>query len=172
MNDEIIRLEIYVESIRPILIKIQKREWYKREMVEFEKLAANPARLRGSSTQLLREERFRKDLSREFPKLTDDLRRMVFEWEESSGNKVIYGGEPYLETMNKEKLSIDFELLHLRLLTKCQLLVQPIKEEILVKETNNRSTSSPPLSRNRKTTTSKIPTMNFVNSNRKINKQT
>jgi hypothetical protein len=28
-------------------------------MVEFEKLAANPARLRGSSTQLLREERFR-----------------------------------------------------------------------------------------------------------------
>jgi hypothetical protein len=60
MNDEIHRLEIYVESIRPILIKIQKREWYKREMVEFEKHAANPARLRGSSTQLLREERFRR----------------------------------------------------------------------------------------------------------------
>jgi hypothetical protein len=59
MDDEINRLEIYVESIRPILIKIQKREWYKREMVEFEKRAANPARLRGSSTQLLREERFR-----------------------------------------------------------------------------------------------------------------
>ena len=59
MNDEIIRLESYVESIRPILVKIQKREWYKREMVEFEKHAANPARLRGSSTQLLREERFR-----------------------------------------------------------------------------------------------------------------
>jgi hypothetical protein len=59
MNDEITRLEIYVESIRPVLIKIQKREWYKREMVEFEKHAANPARLRGSSRQLIREERFR-----------------------------------------------------------------------------------------------------------------
>jgi hypothetical protein len=59
MNDEINRLEIYVESIRPLLIKIQKREWYKKEMVEFEKRAANPERLRGNSTQLLREERFR-----------------------------------------------------------------------------------------------------------------
>jgi len=59
INDEINRLEIYVESIRPLLIKIQKREWYKKEMVEFEKHAANPARLRGSSTQLLKEERFR-----------------------------------------------------------------------------------------------------------------
>ena len=60
INDEIIRLEIYVESIRPLLVKIQKREWYKREMVEFEKHAGDPARLRGSSTQLLKEERFRK----------------------------------------------------------------------------------------------------------------
>lgn len=59
MTDEINRLHAYVESIKPILIKIQKREWYKKEMVEFEQRAANPARLRGSSSQLLREERFR-----------------------------------------------------------------------------------------------------------------
>ena len=58
MIDEIQRLEAYVESIRSILVKIQKREWFKREMVEFEKRAANPARLKGSSTQLLREEKF------------------------------------------------------------------------------------------------------------------
>jgi hypothetical protein len=96
---------------------------------------------------------------------------MVAEWEESSGKKLIYGGESYLETMNKEKLSVDFELLHLRLLTKCQLLVQPIKEDILLKQPNSRSSSSPPLSRNRiTTTTSRIPTMNVGNSNRKINK--
>ncbi len=96
---------------------------------------------------------------------------MVAEWEESSGKKLIYGGEPYLETMNKEKLSVDFELLHLRLLTKCQLLVQPIKDYMKSNENNHRSTSSPPLSRNR-ITTSRIPTMNFVNTNKKINKQT
>jgi hypothetical protein len=99
---------------------------------------------------------------------------MVAEWEESSGKKLIYGGEPYLETMNKEKLSVDFELLHLRLLTKCQLLVQPIKDEITSNDHNHRSTSSPPLSRNRvtttTTTTSRIPTMNVVNTNRKTNK--
>lgn len=60
INDEINRLEQYVESIRPLLTRIQKREWYKKEMVEFEKRAGDPARLRGSSTQLLKEERFRK----------------------------------------------------------------------------------------------------------------
>lgn len=60
INDEVTRLELYVESIRPLLIKIQKREWYKKEMVEFERHAGDPARLRGSSTQLLKEERFRK----------------------------------------------------------------------------------------------------------------
>jgi hypothetical protein len=96
---------------------------------------------------------------------------MVNEWEESTSKKLIYGGEPYLETMNKEKLSVDFELLHLRLLTKCQLLVQPIQDETVSNQSHNRSTSTPPLTRNR-TTTSRIPTMNFVNSNRKINKQT
>lgn len=59
MNDEISRLEQYIESIRPLLTKIQKREWYKREMIEFEKRAGDPARLRGNSMQLLKEERFR-----------------------------------------------------------------------------------------------------------------
>ncbi|CAF3356101.1 unnamed protein product [Rotaria socialis] len=146
MNDEIHRLETYVESIRPLLTKIQKREWYKREMIEFEKHAADPARLRGSSTQLLKEERFRKELSREFPKLTDDLRFMVAEWEESIGKKIIYGGESYLETMNKEKLSVDFELLHLRLLTKCQVLVQGKSDQKISTENNNQSTSSTILS--------------------------
>ncbi len=193
MDDEINRLEIYVESIRPLLIKIQKREWFKKEMVEFEKHAGDPARLRGSSTQLLREEKFRikilvylfiyedylsfcflgKDLSREFPKLTDDLRRTVAEWEESTGKKLIYGGEPYLETMNKEKLSVDFELLHLRLLTKCQLLVQPIKDDDTISVASSiQSPPSTPSSSTHRTSTSRIPTMSFTNSNRKIKKPT
>lgn len=108
---------------------------------------------------------------------------MVAEWEESSNKKLIYGGEPYLETMNKEKLGVDFELLHLRLLTKCQLLVQPIPDQpeqpiipqkqqqqqsrpAANSKNHSRSTSTPPLSRNRNST-SRIPTMTFVNSNRK-----
>jgi hypothetical protein len=65
-------------------------------------------------------------------------------------------GEPYLETMNKEKLSVDFELLHLRLLTKCQLLVQPIKDDTPSIATSIPSTPSRPSSAQK--TTSRIPT--------------
>lgn len=89
---------------------------------------------------------------------------MVAEWEIQTGKKLIYGGESYLDTMNKEKLSVDFELLHLRLLTKCQVLVQTTQPETPPVRPTNRSTSTPPLSRSR------IPTINFVNSNRKIKK--
>lgn len=92
---------------------------------------------------------------------------MVAEWEEETGRKLIYGGEPYLDTMNKEKLSVDFELLHLRLLTKCQILVQPTDEDLNPK-TNVQIPSGSP---NRSNST-RIPTMNFTNSNRKLNKQT
>lgn len=103
---------------------------------------------------------------------------MVAEWEEATGKKVIYGGEPYLETMNKEKLSVDFELLHLRLLTKCQILVQqPVTVETVLNE--NTVQSSPPPSPSpsnssrspRTSSVSRIPTMNFKNSNRKVHKQ-
>lgn len=102
---------------------------------------------------------------------------MVAEWEGSSGKKLIYGGEPYLETMNKEKLSVDFELLHLRLLTKCQLLVQPIKDDTTSMASSIPSPPSTPTRpssahKTTTTTTTRIPTMNFVNSNRKTNKQT
>ena len=104
------------------------------------------------------------------------------EWEETSSNKLIYGGEPYLDTMNKEKLSVDFELLHLRLLTKCQLLVQPVKDQTMSLSLASQPPSPPSTPTSPITTTrspsaqrlsaSRIPTMSFTNSQRKINKPT
>lgn len=122
-----------------------------------------------------------KDLSREFPKLTDDLRLMVAEWEESSGKKLIYGGESYLQTMNQEKLNVDFELLHLRLLTKCHVLVQHTVDDTISITSSIQSPPSTPLlssstssspSSIHKIPTSRIPTMSFRNSNRKLNRHT
>ncbi|CAF4956761.1 unnamed protein product, partial [Rotaria magnacalcarata] len=48
--------------------------------------------------------------------------------------------------MNKEKLSVDFELLHLRLLTKCQVLVQGKSDQKISTENKNQLTSSTILS--------------------------
>ena len=118
-----------------------------------------------------------KDLSREFPKLTDDLRRDVAKWEESSGRKLIYGSESYLETMNKEKFSVDFELLHLRLLTKCQVLTQPIEDDLISIPNNSQSSPSTPLSSLKslssamqKGMSNGISTTNVANNNRKLYK--
>ncbi|CAF0781896.1 unnamed protein product [Didymodactylos carnosus] len=119
MEEEIERLEKYIASIRQILTKIQKREWYKHEMIEFEKIAGEPNRLKGSSIQLIKEEKFRKDLAKEFPKLTEDLRTMIADWERNDSKKrLFFRGEPYLSILNAETFSPDFELLHLKLLTK------------------------------------------------------
>eukprot|EP01111_Echinosteliopsis_oligospora_P009857 TRINITY_DN2969_c0_g1_i1.p1 TRINITY_DN2969_c0_g1~~TRINITY_DN2969_c0_g1_i1.p1 ORF type:complete len:292 (+),score=115.99 TRINITY_DN2969_c0_g1_i1:244-1119(+) len=116
---EIDRLEKYLESIRPILKMITRREWIKDEMLTFEKSASDPNRLFGSSTQLNKEEQFRKIVATEFPKLTDDLKKKIAAWEsDHPSERIIYASRPYLNTMGKETESPDFSLMHLKLLTK------------------------------------------------------
>jgi len=98
---------------------IIRRELSKSEMCNFEDKASNPSRLLGNSTQLLKEEKFRKIVAVEYPKLTDDLRRQIAKWErQNSPQRIIFASYPYLDTMNDEKESPEFGLMHLKLLLK------------------------------------------------------
>ena len=72
------------------------------------------------SRQLLREENFRKLVSREFPKLSEDLKEVLRTWEEEGGKPLAFDGEPYLVTMGREQENPNFGLLHLKLLTSPQ----------------------------------------------------
>lgn len=119
MLTEVARLEMYLESIRPLLKMIARREWIKSEMHSFENKASNPDRLFRNSSQLLNEEKFRKIVATEFPKLTDDLRKQIAIWEQQNvPQRIIYASYPYLDTMNEEKECPEFSLMHLRLLKK------------------------------------------------------
>ena len=115
---EIERLRGLWQSMGAILKHIERREWIKSEMKRFEKTASDPNRFKGSSTRLLEEEKFRKVVAKEFPRLTTTLRKTLVKWQKEHGGEAFYyAGEPYLETMNKEEDNPNFELLHLRLLT-------------------------------------------------------
>lgn len=115
---EIARLIQLWNSMGALLKLIERREWIKSEMKRFEKSASDPNRFKGSSTRLLEEEKFRKIVAKEFPRLTNTLRKNLVKWQkEHSGEAFYYAGEPYLDTMNKEEENPNFELLHLRLLT-------------------------------------------------------
>jgi hypothetical protein len=114
---EISRLENLLERMAPLLKMILRREWFKQEMKEFEKSASDPNRLFQDSGRLLQEEKFRKLVAKEFPKLTEDLRTLLQNWNTDGGEPFSFKGEPYLETMAREQEMPNFGLLHLKLLT-------------------------------------------------------
>ncbi|KAI5284496.1 hypothetical protein KEM54_001288, partial [Ascosphaera aggregata] len=102
---EITRLEALKEERAPILNLIEK---HKSIIEDKEALAASSqdaSRLmsRGISgqkrdpTRLLREEKMRKRIAKELPKVEADLRKLLTQWEEDTGRPFLVHGEPYLD---------------------------------------------------------------------------
>lgn len=117
-RQEIRRLRKLFSVLEPLLRRIERREWIKEQMRVFEQGASDPNRFRGNSSRLLQEEKFRKIVSKEFPRLTEELRETLEAWyEEHGGEAFYYDGESYLDTMDMEDEDPSFHLLHLRLLS-------------------------------------------------------
>lgn len=83
MRQEVKTLTERLERMGPLIKLIVRREWIKSEMKAFEKKASDPSRLFGRSTQLLEEEKFRKIVANEFPRLTEKLQRGLTKYEVS-----------------------------------------------------------------------------------------
>lgn len=101
---EIARLEALLEERQPILVLINKH----RELIdEKEQLAASSndsSRLmaRGSArdpTRLLREEKMRKRIAKELPRIEVELKRALEKWEDDYGEPLLVHGENYLDTL-------------------------------------------------------------------------
>jgi hypothetical protein len=86
LNQEIDRLQALYTTMAPILKLIVQREQIKSDMEIFEHTASDPKRFFSREAgRLLKEEKFRRMVSKDFPKLTEQLHSLLAEWEKKHG---------------------------------------------------------------------------------------
>lgn len=107
---ELARLEALKEQRAPILALVDRHRTLVTEQKELQASAQDASRLMGRGQKgekrdpgkLLREEKMRKRIARELPKVSADLYKALEEWEDEYGRQFLVHGEPYLETLEEE----------------------------------------------------------------------
>lgn len=110
-ENEISRLLLEVEDSTYILERIEKHMKLKNEVEEFEATTSDPNRLFGKGQRdpgrLLREEKFRKRISRELPKVTKELEGSLLEYEAMKGRAFLVHGKPYFDVIYEQDLAVE-----------------------------------------------------------------
>ncbi|KAF2453174.1 microtubule associated protein-domain-containing protein [Lineolata rhizophorae] len=102
---EIDRLENLKHQRLPVLALIDKHRALIKERDDLAASAADPSRLiakkgeRRDPTRLLREEKMRKRIAKELPKVGQDLQRALESWEDEYGRPFLVHGERYLDEL-------------------------------------------------------------------------
>lgn len=108
-ENEISRLQLEVEDSKYILERIEKHMKLKNEVQEFEATTRDPNRLFGKGQRdpgrLLREEKFRKRISRELPKVTKELEGSLLEYEAMKGHAFLVHGKSYFDVIYEQDLA-------------------------------------------------------------------
>ena len=108
---EIERLEHLKEQRAPCLSLIEKHKGLLRDKEELEAASQDASRLmsRGQKGEkrdpgkLLREEKMRKRIAKELPKVTAELRKVLEQWEDEYGRPFLVHGERYLDILEAEE---------------------------------------------------------------------
>jgi len=101
IEQEIESLQEKQRRMGPLLEFVRQRTEIKQQMMEYQLKANDPKRFRVPGA-LLKEEKWRKHVSKHLPKLTEQLRQLVPPWEQANGPFVI-DGRSYLQTMQAEE---------------------------------------------------------------------
>ncbi|ORZ15019.1 microtubule associated protein-domain-containing protein [Absidia repens] len=103
---EIERLKHMVEDQKYILDKVERHMKLLQEIQDFESNTNDPKRLFGKGQRdpgrLLREEKFRKRISKELPKSKRDLEGALREFQTFTGSPFTVYGEPYLDQLTAD----------------------------------------------------------------------
>lgn len=107
-EQEIARLEALKEQRAPILAAVDRHRQLIREREDLEKSSHDASRLTGKGQKgekrdpgkLLREEKMRKRITKELPKVEIDLRRTLEAWEDEYGRPFCVHGERYLDELD------------------------------------------------------------------------
>jgi hypothetical protein len=102
-ENEISRLQLEYEDSKCILELIDKHMKLQRELQDFEATTRDPNRLFGKGQRdpgrLLREEKFRKRINRELPKVTKELEGFLLEYEALKAKPFLVYGKPYFNVI-------------------------------------------------------------------------
>ncbi|GAA5976333.1 hypothetical protein JCM5350_001424 [Sporobolomyces pararoseus] len=105
------KVEVEVEDARVVLERLERYFEVVQKGKDLEAAAADPTRLtaRGSSTKLLLEERDRKRVAKEKPKLEAELRSLIPEWESKHRRLFTVDGVPFLDSLDEQQRIEDME---------------------------------------------------------------
>jgi protein regulator of cytokinesis 1 len=103
---EIVRLQSLLEERAPILNLINKHRELMNDKEQLAISSNDSSRLmaRGGGmardpTRLLREEKLRKRIAKELPRVEVELKKSLEKWEDENGSPMVVNGENYLETL-------------------------------------------------------------------------
>ncbi|SGY76227.1 BQ5605_C005g03476 [Microbotryum silenes-dioicae] len=101
------RVEAEVERCQPVLERLGKYFSVVEEMAQLEASASDPSRLLGKSTRgdpgrLLREEKARKRVVKEKPRLEAELRHFIPAWEQQNQRPFLVNGVRFLDDLEKK----------------------------------------------------------------------
>ncbi|KAG2185070.1 hypothetical protein INT43_000983 [Umbelopsis isabellina] len=104
---EITRTHILIEDQKHILERVEKHMRLVEEVKQFEASMSDPNRLFGKGQRdpgrLLREEKFRRRIAREMPKVKRELRSALKEYQETNGKPFCVFGKPYTDLMDEQE---------------------------------------------------------------------
>ena len=102
---EVKRLEALADSRQNTISLVKKHMDLIAEKQHLEEASKDPSRLtqRGAQAagRLLQEEKIRKKLSKELPKIEQDLVGMLLAWEDENGEDFLVYGERYLDVLDR-----------------------------------------------------------------------
>ncbi|KAM7189164.1 anaphase spindle elongation protein 1 [Naviculisporaceae sp. PSN 640] len=107
---EIARLEVLKEQRAPTLALLDKHKSLVHERDELAASSQDASRLmmkgqkgeKRDPGKLLREEKMRKRIAKELPKVAAELRKMLEKWEDEYGRPFLVNGERYLDVLEEE----------------------------------------------------------------------
>lgn len=102
-EQELQKMRDYYEVHKEVLSLLEKREQLWVEFLEFEKKASDPNRFfndRGG--KFLKEEKARKKLEKELPRVEEEAREIIENWENKYGRKFLVEGVPFPEYTQRQ----------------------------------------------------------------------
>ncbi|XP_071480181.1 protein regulator of cytokinesis 1-like isoform X1 [Diadema antillarum] len=98
LHDEaLVQVKNYYESNQELLEAVRRREDMWKKMLEFEKKANDPNRFNNRGGNLLEEERIRRKLNKDLPKIEANLGERIAEFEQETGRDFLVDGCRFMD---------------------------------------------------------------------------